>query len=318
MSGDFTPEQKRYLEGFVAGVQARGGNGLLAPSPVSLAAAESRPVGPDAPHLIAQDETIKAGKKLADQEKWKREEHTFDAYPKLRGQAARDESPKPADNFRWRYYGLFYVAPAQDSYMCRLRIPNGILSHWQFAGVADLAEKFGGGYAHVTTRANLQFREVAPRNAIHVVEGVQDLGLTTRGSGADNIRNVTGDATAGIGPSELIDTRPYARAWHFHILNQRALYGLPRSSTSPLTAAARSRHSRTPMTLASKLWRSKMAPVSHPASGLSSLSAALPVTVISRARPASSFRRARPLKSPTRSCVSSSPREIAPIAPRRG
>jgi hypothetical protein len=28
MSGDFTPEQKRYLEGFVAGVQARGGNGL--------------------------------------------------------------------------------------------------------------------------------------------------------------------------------------------------------------------------------------------------------------------------------------------------
>ena len=228
MSGDFTSEQKRYLEGFVAGVQARGGNGLLAPSPVSLATAESRPMGPDAPHLIAQDETIKAGKKLADQEKWKREEHPFDAYHKLRGQAARDEPPKPADNFRWRYYGLFYVAPAQASYMCRLRIPNGILSHWQFAGVADLAEKFGGSYAHVTTRANLQFREVAPKNAIHVVEGVQDLGLTTRGSGADNIRNVTGDATAGIGPSELIDTRPYARAWHFHILNQRALYGLPR------------------------------------------------------------------------------------------
>ena len=105
MSGDFTPEQKRYLEGFVAGVQARGGNGLLAPSPVSPAIAESRPMGPDAPHLIAQDETIKAGKKLADQEKWKREEHPFDAYPKLRGQAARDEPPKPADNFRWRYYG---------------------------------------------------------------------------------------------------------------------------------------------------------------------------------------------------------------------
>jgi len=228
MSGDFTPEQKRYLEGVVAGVQARGGNRRLAPSPVSLAAAEMKPMGPDAPHLLAQDEVIKAGKKLVDQEKWKREEHPFDAYPKLRGQAVRDEPPKPADNFRWRYYGLFYVAPAQDSYMCRLRIPNGILSHWQFAGVADLAEKFGGGYAHVTTRANLQFREVAPKNAICVVEGVQDLGLTTRGSGADNIRNVTGDATAGIGPGELIDTRLYARAWHFCILNQRTLYGLPR------------------------------------------------------------------------------------------
>ncbi|HEY8008041.1 MAG TPA: NirA family protein [Methylocella sp.] len=228
MSSDFTPEQKRYLEGFVSGVQARGGNGFSAMPSVSTAAAEPKPTGPDAPHLLAQEETIKAGKKLADQEKWKREEHPFDAYQKLRGQAARDEFPKAADNFRWRYYGLFYVAPAQDSYMCRLRIPNGVLSHWQFAGVADLAENFGGGFAHVTTRANLQFRDIAAKNAVHVVEGIQDLGLTSRGSGADNIRNVTGDATAGIGPQELIDTRPYTRAWHFHILNQRTLYGLPR------------------------------------------------------------------------------------------
>jgi ferredoxin-nitrite reductase len=228
MSGDFTPEQKRYLEGFVSGVQARGGNGFLGSGSPPPAAPEPTPMGPDAPHLLAQDETIKAGKKLVDQEKWKREEHPFDAYHKLCGQAARDEPPKAADNFRWRFYGLFYVAPAQNSYMCRLRIPNGILSHWQFAGVAGLAEKFGGGYAHVTTRANLQFREVAPKDAIHVVEGVQDLGLTSRGAGADNIRNVTGDATAGIDPRALIDTRPDARAWHFHILNQRTLYGLPR------------------------------------------------------------------------------------------
>ncbi|MGB2587383.1 MAG: NirA family protein, partial [Pseudolabrys sp.] len=34
--------------------------------------------------------------------------------------------------------------------------------------------------------------------------------------------------TAGIDPQELIDTRPYAREWHFHILNDRSLYGLPR------------------------------------------------------------------------------------------
>ena len=61
-----------------------------------------------------------------------------------------------------------------------------------------------------------------------MIEGIQDLGLCSRGSGADNIRNVTGTPTAGIDPQELIDTRPYAREWHFHILNDRALYGLPR------------------------------------------------------------------------------------------
>jgi ferredoxin-nitrite reductase len=223
MSGDFTLEQKRYLEGFASGLNSRA-----ARSQGANDAAPPAPSGPDAPHILAQDAATKAGKKLADQEKWKREEHPFDAYSRLNDQAARNEFPKPADNFRWRYYGLFYVAPTQESYMCRLRIANGVLTHWQLAGIADIAQTFAGGYAHVTTRANLQMREIAAKHAIHVVEAVQDLGLTSRGSGADNIRNVTGDATAGIGAAELIDTRPYARAWHFHILNQRALYGLPR------------------------------------------------------------------------------------------
>ena len=186
------------------------------------------PTDPDAIHLKAQDRVTAGGGKLSDQEKFKREQHPFDAYDKLKEQAEKNEPPKPADNFRWRYFGLFYVAPAQSSYMCRLRIPNGILKHWQFAGVADLAERTGGPYAHLTTRANLQFREIEPKHAIEVIEGIESLGLWSRGSGSDNIRNVTGTPTAGIDPQELIDTRPYAREWHFHILNSRTLFGLPR------------------------------------------------------------------------------------------
>jgi ferredoxin-nitrite reductase len=225
MSGDFTPDQKRYLEGFVSGLQAaRVARGTAIGDP----AAGQVPAGPDAQHLAAQDRAVAAGGKLNDQEKFKREQHPFDAYERLKEQAARNEPPKPADNFRWRYYGLFYVAPAQTSYMCRLRIPNGILKSWQFEGLADLADKYGGGYAHVTTRANLQIREIAPANAVAMVEGIQDIGLCSRGSGADNIRNVTGTPTAGIDPQELLDTRPYAREWHYHILNDRSLYGLPR------------------------------------------------------------------------------------------
>ena len=223
MSGDFTLDQKRYLEGFAAGL---GAGRLTAKAPA--AAAQAKPAGPDAAHFEAQDRTVAAGGKLNDQEKFKREEHPFDAYPRLVRQAQGNEAPKPADNFRWRYYGLFYVAPTQNSYMCRLRIPNGVLSHWQFAGLADLAERLGGGYLHVTTRANIQIREVEPKNAVDVLQGVQDLGLWTKGSGADNIRNVTGTPTAGVDPQELIDTRPFARAMHHHILNDRSLYGLPR------------------------------------------------------------------------------------------
>src|SRR5258706_15517235 len=182
MSGDFSPEQKRYLEGFVAGLQiakaarVQGGGAIAAPA---------EPSGPDAAHLRAQDHVLKAGGKLSEQEKFKRELHPFDGYERLKAQAANNEYPKPADNFRWRFFGLFYVAPNQNSYMCRLRMPNGILAHWQFAGCADLAVRYGGGYSHVTTRANLQVREIEAKNAVLMVEAIQDLGLCSRGAGAD-------------------------------------------------------------------------------------------------------------------------------------
>ena len=226
---DFNPEQKRYLEGFVAGAQiAKAAKSVGGAGTAGNPAAAADPTGPDAAGLKAQNRVLASGGKLSDPEKFKREQHPFDTYERLKEHAAKGEYPKPADNFRWRYFGLFYVAPNQNSYMCRLRIPNGILKAAQFAGVADLAERYGGGYAHVTTRANLQVREIGAHNAVALIEAIQDLGLCSRGSGADNIRNVTGTPTAGIDPQELIDTRPYAREWHFHILNDRSLYGLPR------------------------------------------------------------------------------------------
>jgi len=226
LSVDFTDEQKRYLEGFTTGLQiSRVGRGL---GGTTAGKANAEPSGPDAAHLKAQDKVVASGKKLADQEKFKRDEHPFDAYPRLKQQALDNAPPSPADNFRWRYYGLFYVAPAQDSYMSRLRIPNGIMKHWQLSGLADLIEPLCGPYSNVTTRANLQVREIPPKHAVMLIEGIQDLGLCSRGSGADNIRNVTGTPTAGIDPQELLDTREYAREWHYHILNDRSLTGLPR------------------------------------------------------------------------------------------
>jgi ferredoxin-nitrite reductase len=230
-SADFSDEQKRYLEGFMSGLQVGrvGRNVALAAGPSAPAGkGNPEPIGPDADGLKAQDKVLGDGKKLSDPEKFKREQNPFDAYERLKEQAKTNTPPTPADNFRWRYYGLFYVAPTQDSYMCRLRIPNGILKHWQFAGVADLAERFAGGYSHVTTRANIQLREIPPKHTVGLIEGIQDIGLCSRGSGADNIRNVTGTPTAGIDPVELIDTRSYAREWHYHILNDRSLTGLPR------------------------------------------------------------------------------------------
>ncbi|RYE85956.1 MAG: NirA family protein, partial [Hyphomicrobiales bacterium] len=118
MSDDFTPDQKRYLEGFMSGMQsARTARGLgpLGGAPGSVPA---KPSGPDREHAEAQARTVAAGGKLVDQEKWKAAEHPFDAYARFKQQAEAGSYPKPEDNFRWRYHGLFYVAPAQNSYMC--------------------------------------------------------------------------------------------------------------------------------------------------------------------------------------------------------
>ena len=138
MGQDFTAEQRRYIEGFTSGLQA-GRLALQAPAPAPSVAT---PSGPDREHLAAQERTVASGKKLADQEKWKRDEHPFDAYGRFRDQASRNEYPKPPDNFRWRYYGLFYVAPNQPFYMCRLRIPNGTVKWHQMHGLADIADTF--------------------------------------------------------------------------------------------------------------------------------------------------------------------------------
>src|SRR5437588_8743936 len=162
-------------------------------------------------HRAAQDRAVAAGGKLVPEELAKRAKNPFDMWNEMAANAAAGRFPKGTDVFLHKFHGLFYVAPAQDAFMCRLRIPNGILNAHQLRGIADIAERYAGGYADVTTRANLQLREIGPKSILDVLTAIQDLGLTTRGAGADNLRNITGSPTAGIDPDELIDTRPLCR-----------------------------------------------------------------------------------------------------------
>ena len=223
----FDDAQKQWLQGFVSGLEARKAADRLA-GRGPAAAADATASAADALQVAAQDRAVAAGGKLVPEETAKRQRHPLDRRDEVAARAAAGQFPKGIDVFLTKYQGLFYVAPAQDSFMCRLRIPNGILAAWQFRGLADAADALGGGYADVTTRANLQVREIAAGDAMRFLDAVTALGLTARGSGADNIRNVTGSPTAGIDPQELHDTRPLAHAMHHYILDHREMYGLPR------------------------------------------------------------------------------------------
>jgi ferredoxin-nitrite reductase len=208
----FTDEQKEYLAGLMAGLSH-----ALNPQPSTLNEPQADPTVHGTPLS-----------ELCKQERWKYDEEPLDIWDKLLAHADENKFPDEADTFRFRYHGLFHVAPTQNAFMLRCRIPAGELTAAQMHGLADIAHDWGGDYADITTRSNIQIREIVPQNIIKVLTKLQESGLTSRGSGVDNVRNITASPTAGIDPTELIDTRPLAKALHHYILNHRDLYGLPR------------------------------------------------------------------------------------------
>src|SRR5258708_2285066 len=182
-------------------------------------------------NLAAPAEAAFHGTPLGDlckEERWKYDENPLDAWERLLRHADEDKFPDPENTYRFKFHGLFYVAPAQDSFMLRLRVPACEITSGQCHGLAELAQELGGGYLHITTRGNLQIREFKPRDLIKVLTRIQELGLTSRGAGCDNIRNVTASPNSGFDPGELLDVRPFAKGLHHYILNHRDLYGLPR------------------------------------------------------------------------------------------
>ena len=227
-----TDEQKSYLQGLAMGADvARAVRGLPVLSGRGGAPGAVVRLGPPSPRPLeteAQDRATAGGKTLSREEQAKRGKDPLALWDDVRRNAADGVFPKGTDVFLYKFSGMFYVAPAQNAFMCRLRIPGGVMPSWQFRGVADLARRLGAGHADVTTRANLQVREIGPHDAAAVLTGLADLGIVTRGAGADNIRNVTATPTSGVDPQELIETLPLAKQMHHYILNHREMYGLPR------------------------------------------------------------------------------------------
>lgn len=221
MSNDnaaFTDSQALYLEGLARGLSIMK----------DLPGGSDAPAGPDAPMLEGQHNNEQLGRELVPEEKMKRERHPLDRWNELVARAENGEFPKGTDVLVTKFFGMFYVAPAQDSFMCRLRLPNGTISSYQLRGVSGLARRFAGPYAHVTTRASLQLREIGVGDPIKVLNGLYALGIVNKGAGADNVRNITGSPLSGIDADELYDTRTLTLELNNHILNTRELFGLPR------------------------------------------------------------------------------------------
>jgi ferredoxin-nitrite reductase len=225
----FSNDQKEYLEGFFAGIANRGLVPFVGETPSGLI---THDVASGVRNQAAESaEPTFFGTPVSDlcrEEQWKYQSNPLDFWDQIVAHAAENRAPDAEGTFRFKFQGLFYVAPAQDSFMLRLRTPGCILRAPQLRGLADMAQEWGGGECAITTRGNLQIREFAPKDVVRVLAKVQSLGLSSRGSGADNIRNVTATPTTGLDPAELYDVAALAKALDFYISNSRDLYGLPR------------------------------------------------------------------------------------------
>jgi len=217
----FTEEQTQYLGGFVSGIlQARKMPFLGQDAGGRFTHNEEEAVG-ETVHGTPLDD-------LCREELIKHERNGLDCYDQILANATEAKFPEGGDAFRYKFHGLFFVSPAQESIMLRARIAGGALDARQFRGMAEIAADWGSGFIDLTTRGNLQIREIMPENCPAVLMKTADLGLTSLGSGADNIRNITATPTSGFDPEELIDVMPLANAMHHYILRNRDLYGLPR------------------------------------------------------------------------------------------
>jgi len=119
----------------------------------------------------------------------------------------------PAERFRlFRLAHGIYGQRQPGVHMVRIKIPSGAASARQLTAIADLAERFSTGVAHLTTRQDIQFHFVALERVPDLLRGLAAAGLTTREACGNNVRNVTACPLAGDLADEAFDVRPFALA----------------------------------------------------------------------------------------------------------
>ena len=112
--------------------------------------------------------------------------------------------------------------------MVRCKIPSGLATAEQFDQLARVAEEFGSGKGHLTTRQNMQFHFVPLARVADLMHLLADAGLTNREACYNTVRNVTACPWSGIARDEVFDVRPYAQKLAFAFLRQDLTGNLPR------------------------------------------------------------------------------------------
>lgn len=102
--------------------------------------------------------------------------------------------------------------------MVRIKIPFGRMTVKQLLTIADIAEEYGNGNLHATTRQDIQIHYVSLDRTPELWAKLEKDDVTLREACGNTVRNITASATAGIDPKEPFDVSPYAYAFFKHFL----------------------------------------------------------------------------------------------------
>src|SRR6202789_4121943 len=96
--------------------------------------------------------------------------------------------------------------------MQRIKIPGGGLNASQLETMAELAEEYSDGIAHITTRQDFQLHYVQIDDTPTLMRRLAAAGITTREACGNSVRNVTPCPSSGVLPDEPFDVTPHAKA----------------------------------------------------------------------------------------------------------
>lgn len=104
--------------------------------------------------------------------------------------------------------------------MLRVAIPYGMINSTQVRKLADISRKYDKGYAHFTTRQNVQFNWPEIGDVPDILADLSEVEMHAVQTSGNCIRNTTTDQFAGVIDNEIVDPRPYCeiiRQWStFH------------------------------------------------------------------------------------------------------
>ena len=138
------------------------------------------------------------------------------------------ETIEPGDRERLKWIGTFFRKPTPGRFMMRLRVTNGRLTSTQLKALAALSSGLGSGVMDLTTRQQIELRDIQIRDVPEILQALRDIDLSSLQTGMDNIRGTNTCALSGLTPNELFDASTVGEEFTRMFLGNREYTNLPR------------------------------------------------------------------------------------------